>query len=70
MTLARLRELAQYLDPGPWRARRSDLDGALVLYASEAPDAEPLALLYAGADLAHYLEQCAPAVLLEDGGPT
>jgi hypothetical protein len=67
MNTARLRELASYLGvPGPWRARRSDVDGSLVLYASDEPDAEPLALIYGGTDLAHYLEQCAPAVLLAE----
>ena len=67
MSAARLRELAGYLGvPGPWKARRSELDGGLVLYANDGPDAEPLALIYGGSDLAHYLEQCSPAVLLAD----
>lgn len=60
----RLRELSQYLAPGPWRARRDH--GAIVLYDDDGPDAEPLALIYAGADLAHYLEACSPALLFDD----
>jgi hypothetical protein len=68
MSTDRLRELAGYLGvPGPWYARRSDVDGGLVLYANDGPDAEPLALIYGGTDLARYLEACAPAVLLEAG---
>jgi hypothetical protein len=62
----RLRELAQYVAPGPWQTRRSDVDGSLMLYGV---DDEPLALIYAGADLGHYLEQCAPAVLLPSARP-
>lgn len=63
----RLAELAQYVPRGPWRARRSSVDGSLCLYAGDGPDAEPLALIYAGADFGHYLEACAPARLF--GGP-
>jgi len=67
MNTARLRELAAYLPPGPWRASRSPADGSLVLYDGR-PDGEPLALIYGGTDLAHYLELCAPALLLGDEG--
>lgn len=60
---ARLRELAAYIGAGPWQARRSPVDDGLVLYDG---DGEPLALIYAGSDFAHYLEQCAPAILLAE----
>ena len=63
MNTARLHELAEYVDRGPWRARRSDFDGSLILYGA---DGSPLALIYAGSDLAHYLELCAPQQLLEE----
>lgn len=60
----RLRELAGYVAPGPWTFRRSTVDGSLCLYDDAGPDAEPLALIYAGHDLGLYLQQCAPALLL------
>lgn len=63
MNRERLRELAEQLPPGPWRASRSGVDGGLVLWSGE-PEGEPLALVYGGVDLAHYLEQCSPALLL------
>lgn len=67
MNVGRLRELAQYVTPGPWQLRRSSVDGALVLYdVSDDGEPYPLALIYAGHDLGLYLEQCAPALLLAD----
>jgi hypothetical protein len=57
---ARLRELAQYVDPGPWRAARSEFDGTLMLYDAAG---NPLAAIYAGHDLAVYLAGCSPAAL-------
>lgn len=62
MNVGRLRELAQYVNAGPWRAGRSNVDGALMLFDA---DGEPLATIYAGHDLALYLAECAPATLLE-----
>jgi hypothetical protein len=66
MNAARLRELAQYVNAGPWRVARSDYDGALMLYAGD----DPLATIYGGHDLALYLAQCAPALLLDDDETT
>jgi hypothetical protein len=57
----RLRELAGYVEPGPWKAGRSNVDGSLMLFDAHG---EPLAAIYAGHDLALYLEACAPATLL------
>jgi hypothetical protein len=65
MNVERLRELAQYIPAGPWAVRRSEVDGSLILFC----DDWPLALIYAGHDVALYLEQCAPALLL-DADPT
>jgi hypothetical protein len=48
---------------GPWRHRRSQWDGALLL---EDQRGEPLAQLYAGYPLARYLEAVAPIVLFAD----
>lgn len=59
MNIDRLRELAQYVPAGPWTVRRSEVDGSLILYC----DDWPLALIYAGHDVALYLAQCAPALL-------
>jgi len=56
----RLRDLAEYITPGPWHAYRSDYDGQLVVYDD---DNEPLAAIYAGIDFAKWVCETAPAVL-------
>jgi len=55
----RLRDLADYITPGPWEARRSAVSGDLLLWDGD----EPLALIYAGHDFARYLVEVAPAIL-------
>jgi len=55
----RLRELAVDIPRGLWTYRRSDVDGALILYAGD----EPIAHIYAGVDLAKYLCELSPEKL-------
>lgn len=55
----RLLPLIPDVPAGPWHVRRDTDDGALVLWDAE----EPLAHIYGGIDLAHYLQRCAPATL-------
>ena len=62
MITGRARELAVYIDRGPWKVLRSEVDGSLML-VDQAEN--PLALIYAGHDLALYLAELAPATLLD-----
>lgn len=52
----RLRDLASQIPGGEWTYRRSRVDDQLILWA----DDEPLALIYAGTDLAKYLCEVSP----------
>ena len=63
MNVGRILELQSFVPRGPWRAGRSDFDGALVVYDQ---DGNPLALIYAGHDFAEYVAACSPAILLAD----
>lgn len=60
-TLGRLVQLRDFVDPGPWKVERSPVDGSVMLWDSKD---EPLALVYAGSDVALYIAACAPDTLL------
>ena len=62
-----LRLLARDVHPGPWAiAPAHDDTGCLVLWSDDSPDAQPIALLYGGWDLARYLMHASPAMLFDD----
>ena len=57
---ARLHDLGENVPPGPWHAHRSAVSGDLLVWDGD----EPLLHVYGGIDLAKWICETAPAILL------